>query len=242
MSETPDPQSDPERVISLDELSKAFAQVMGGDVVPVEEAAPSEAPVSEAPVAEEAPGEPESAVKEEDTCPISPRSIFEAMLFVGNRENEPISAQRAAELMRDVEPAEILALVDDLNRQYRAGGCPYRIASEGAGYRLVLRKEFDAVRNRFYGRIRETRLSQAAIDVLAIIAYQQPLTADRVARLRGRPCNQVLSLLVRRGLLRIERTEDKQRTAQYHTTDRFLELFNLESIDDLPQSEELDRQ
>ena len=241
MSETSDPQSDPERVISLDELSKAFAQVMGGDVVPMEEAAPSEAPVSEEAVAEEAPGEPESAV-EEDACPICPRSILEAMLFVGNRENEPLSSQRAAELMRDVEPAEILALVDDLNRQYRAGGCPYRIAGEGAGYRLVLRKEFDTVRNRFYGRIREARLSQAAIDVLAIIAYQQPLTADRVARMRGRPCSQVLSLLVRRGLLRIERTEDKQRTAQYHTTDRFLELFRLESLDDLPQSEELDRQ
>jgi len=241
MSETTDPRSDPERVISLDELSKAFAQVMGGDVVAAEETAPSGAPVSEEAVAEEVSGEPESTV-EKDACPICPRSILEAMLFVGNRENEPLSAQRAAELMRDVEPAEILALVDDLNRQYRTGGCPYRIASEGAGYRLVLRKEFDAVRNRFYGRVREARLSQAAIDVLAIIAYQQPLTADRVARLRGRPCNHVLSLLVRRGLLRIERTEDKQRTAQYHTTDRFLELFNLESIDDLPQSEELDRQ
>ena len=164
------------------------------------------------------------------------------MLFVGNRESRSLSAVRAAGLMRGVEPEEIAGLVGELNRRYAANGCPYHVASEGGGYRLTLRKAFHPLRNRFYGRVREARLSQAAIDVLAIVAYQQPLTSEKVGRLRGKPSSHLLAQLVRRGLLRIERRQAKRRTAQYFTTDRFLELFGLQSLDDLPQSEELDRQ
>ena len=161
------------------------------------------------------------------------------MLFVGNQDNQPLSAGRAAELMRDVRPAEIPPLVDQLNQRYAVGGCPYSIVHQGDGYRLLLGKSLDNLRSRFYGRIRQARLSQAAIDVLAIVAYQQPLTADQIGKQRGKPSSHVLSQLVHRGLLRIEReTGDKRRITRYYTTERFLELFNLESIQDLPQSEE----
>jgi segregation and condensation protein B len=251
MSQTPDRQSEspqPEG-ISLNELSEAFAQAMG-----VETEAAAEPPGSSAepaadrpvPVSEEhspqQPTEPEleTSADENDPCEISPRTILEAMLFVGNREGRPLAARRAAELMRGVEPEEIAGLVDELNRRYAANGCPYMVASDGAAYRLVLRKAFHPLRNRFYGRIRQARLSQAAIDVLAIVAYQQPLTGDQVSRLRAKPSSHVLAQLVRRGLLRIERKEGKQRTAQYFTTDRFLKLFGLEGLEDLPQSEELE--
>ena len=103
---------------------------------------------------------------------------------------------------------------------------------------MALRREFHSLRNRFYGRVREARLSQAAIDVLALVAYQQPMTAEQIHRLRGRPSRHVLAHLVRRGLLRIERPDPKRRTPHYFTTDRFLRLFNLQSLDDLPRSEE----
>ena len=129
-------------------------------------------------------------------------------------------------------------LVRDLNRGYAAGGCPYEIVGEGDGYRLVLRREHDALRNRFFGRIRETRLSQPAIDVLALVAYQQPITAEQVRQQRDKPSSHILAHLVRRGLLRIERPDPKRRTAHYHTTDRFSKLFNLQSLDDLPRSED----
>ena len=171
-----------------------------------------------------------------DPCPICPRSILEAMLFVGNRDNRPLSPARAAELMRDVAPDEIPPLVDELNARYAAVGAPYRIVGHGDGYRLTLSDEFNPLRNRFYGRIREARLSQAAIDVLALVAYQQPLSGEQMGRLRGKPSSHVLAHLVRRGLLRIERPEAKRRTPHYFTTDRFLRLFNLQSLDDLPRS------
>ena len=140
--------------------------------------------------------------------------------------------------MRDVEADEIPALIDELNRRYAARGAPYRIVGEEDGYRLALCREFHPLRNRFYGRIREARLSQAAIDVLALVAYQQPMTGEKIGRLRGKPSSHVLAHLVRRGLLRIERPDTKRRTPHYHTTDRFLQLFNLQSLDDLPRSED----
>ena len=105
----------------------------------------------------------------------------------------------------------------------------------------MLRKRLHALRDRFHGRVREARLSQPAIDILAIVAYQQPLTADQVNQSRGKSSNHVLTQLVRRGLLRIEREETKPRTVRYFTTDRFLTLFGLETPDDLPQSEEVER-
>jgi segregation and condensation protein B len=219
--------------ISLRGLSEAFSQAMGGRSDPQADpdAEPREPPPEEAPREEEA----------DDSCRISPRTILEAMLFVGNRDNQPLESRQAAELMRDVEPEEIPALVDGLNRHYAARGCPYHVVSDGPGYRMTLRKRFFSLRDRFHGRVREARLSQAAIDVLAIVAYRQPLTSDEVSRLRDRPSGHLLAQLVRRRLLRIERPDEKPRKARYFTTDRFLELFGLASIDELPQSEELPR-
>jgi segregation and condensation protein B len=181
------------------------------------------------------------AVPEDEVCPISPLTILEAMLFVGNPSNEPLSAARAAELMRGVEAEEIPPLVDQLNRRYEENSCPYEIVSQGVGYRLALRPTFGSLRNRFYGRVREAQLSQAAVDVLAIVAYRQPLTSEQVAKLRDRPSGALLTQLVRRQLLRIERRKGKPRKVFYHTTDRFLQLFGLESIEDLPQAEDLEK-
>jgi segregation and condensation protein B len=232
------------RGISLDELAEAFAQVMGGQPRAAHSAEhrdePAQGPppveAAEAPPAAESPS-PRPA-EGDPSCPLSPRTILEAMLFVGNRDNRPLSVARAAELMRDVEPDEVPSLIDELNRSYESRGAPYRIVGEGDGYRFVLCRELRALRNRFYGRLREARLSQAAIDVLALVAYQQPLTGEKIGQLRGRPSNHVLAHLVRRGLLRIERPETKPRAPHYYTTDRFLRLFNLQSLDDLPRSED----
>jgi segregation and condensation protein B len=249
MPPTPDPPFDPQQQgISLDELAAAFAKVMG---VEPQRAGESPATSPQPPASPETPtasvemeavaasaAESPPPVVEEDTCPISPRSILEAMLFVGNSDNRPISPSRAAELMRDVEVDEIPSLVNELNHRYKSNGSPYHIVGEGDGYRLTLQDEFRSMRSRFYGRIREARLSQAAIDVLALVAYQQPITGEKIRKLRGKPSSHLLAHLVRRGLLRIERPDPKRRTPHYCTADRFLKLFNLTSLDDLPRSED----
>jgi segregation and condensation protein B len=256
MSRNAPPNPEPQPGISLEELADAFAAVMGKaprlkspkeeteseaeravaadepEIVESEStAAESISPPTESPPAK-------VLAAEEDACPISPKSIFEAMLFVGDRENRPLTAAKAAELMRDVSTEEIPAIVDRLNARYEGENCPYRIVGEGSGYRLALRKEFYGVRDRLYGRIREARLSQAAIDVLSLVAYKQPITSEQVSKLRGKPSSHILAQLVRRGLLQLERPAERPRTPHYATTPRFMNLFSLESLDDLPRSEE----
>jgi len=99
-----------------------------------------------------------------------------------------------------------------------------------------LRDEFHSLRDVFYGRVKAAKLSQAAVDVLAIVAYKQPLTREEVDAMRGRPSGSLLAQLVRRQLLRLERPHDKPRTPRFCTTDRFLQLFGLESLRDLPST------
>jgi segregation and condensation protein B len=233
--------------LSLDELSQAFAGMLGSGEDPYAEPAPEESEDEAALIEALGPAarsELPSARREpsaDDACEISPRSILEAMLFVGNRDNTPLSSQRIAGMMRGVRAAEIDELVNELNQQYDSNGCPYRIYSEADGYRLMLREEFNRIRDKFYGRMRQARLSPPAIEVLSIIAYQGPQTSDEVNRLRGTPSGAILSQLVRRQLLRIERELAAPRSPRYHTTARFLELFGLESLDDLPRSQEIER-
>jgi segregation and condensation protein B len=235
--------------ISLDELARAFAEVMGtpppdgaaeGPQPPAAEAATGPDELQPEPSHEQAVAADESMG--DDSGPVTPLGILEAMLFVGDRDNRPLTATRAAELMRGVEAGEIGELIAELNRRYAQSGCPYYAAEDSDGYRITLCKPFHPLREQFYGRMREARLSQAAIDVLAIVAYQQPLSTEQISEVRGKPSNAVLSQLVHRRLLRIERLPGKRRTVQYFTTDRFLQLFGLQTLADLPQSEELDRQ
>lgn len=234
--------------ISLDELAKAFAQAMGKSPLAgaaegsLSDAANAEAGLEAAQTQSTDDLATDLAEATEDAGPVTPLGILEAMLFVGDRGNSPLTAGRAAELMRGVEPEEIAGLVRDLNHRYTRNESPYFVSEDADGYRLALCKPFYAMRDRFLGRIREARLSQTAIDILAIVAYQQPLTAETINTVRGKSSSHVLSQLVHRGLLRIERLPGKRPTAQYYTTDRFLRLFGLETLADLPQSEELDRQ
>lgn len=235
--ENPPPAAPGDQEVSLEGLSAAFAEMLG------------ESPMLHPPLPEdeEAPSEPQAeddysdeAVESRRTQ-VTPLGILEAMLFVGNPDNRPLEAGEVAGLIRGVEPDEVDDMIRQLNERYLAEGCAYEITSEGAGYRMTLRPQLQSVRDRFYGRIKETKLSQAAVEVLAIVAYNEPLTAADVNKLRGNSSGAILTQLVRRRLLRIERPEEKPRTPHYFTTGRFLELFGLESLDDLPRTQDVDR-
>ena len=170
----------------------------------------------------------------------NPRSILEAMLFVGHPENEPLLREEAVSGMRGVEVAEIDGLVAELNDEYEQLGCPYVVVAQQEGFRLTLRPRWQPLRERFYGKLREARLSQAAIDVLSIVAYRQPISREEVDKLRGKESGPLLRQLVRRMLLQIEIPTEKGASRTYRTTQRFLQLFGLERLEDLPQSEEVD--
>jgi segregation and condensation protein B len=237
LGETGEQESEQEgqAAISLDQLTNAFAEMLGtGD----DEQAPGAA--VDAPE-RSATGAEHDASHEDEACEVTPRSILEAMLFVGHPNNEPLLADQVAALLRGVKREEVDSLVVELNRDYASEGAAFEIKSEGAGYRLALRDKYRRVRDKFYGRVRQAKLSQPAIEVLAVVVYNQPVTADQVDKFRDAPSRSILSQLVRRGLLRIERPEADPRHPLHFTTDRFLQLFGLESVDDLPRSEEPQR-
>ena len=225
--------------LSLEDLSGSLANLLGQGsdpyaVLPEGSATKSGAePVVELP--------PTDGDEDEQVCPVTPQSILEAMLFVGHPEGKALSSQDVAGLMRGVRAAEVDEMIQELNRLYDEEGCPYRIQSVGSGYRLELRPEFDALREQFYGRVKEARLSQAAIDVLSLVAYRQPLGREEVDAIRQEPSGRLLTQLVRRELLAVERSDTRPPQTQYRTTPRFLQLFGLTSLDDLPQSQDFDR-
>lgn len=223
--------------LALDQLSAALAGMLGGGDDPYQSAPKS---ASDAASDEPADESSSSAAADDDACEITPRSILEAMLFVGSPAGELLSSKQVAALMRGVRPAEVDALVRELNQSYERRNCPYTITSEKGGYRLSLRGQYDRLRDKFYGKVRQARLSQAAIEVLAAVAYHEPITSEEVTRLRGTTSGHVLAQLVRRRLLRLERP-DGERRVRYATTPRFLELFGLESLADLPRSGDLEQ-
>jgi segregation and condensation protein B len=227
--------------LSLESLSAAFSEMLSSgddpyEAPPEETHQPAAADESD-PLAELA-SEPQDSV--DDACEICPRTIVEAMLFVGRADGEPLTGQQIAGFMRGVRAAEIDEIVTQINADYAERNCPYVIVAQGAGYRLSLRPEYDRLRDRFLGRNRDAKLSHAAIEVLSVVAYNQPVTSEQVNTLRAHPCGSILSQLVRRQLLRLEK--EKGARPKYFTTSRFLQLFGLSSLDDLPRSDESEPQ
>lgn len=171
---------------------------------------------------------------------VDTRTITEAMLFVGRPDNEPLSADALAGAMRDITPDEVREAVAQLNAEYQADDSAMTIAETAAGYRMVLRDDLERVRDKFYGKVQQATLTPAAMEVLSIIAYRQPVTAKTIDQLRGQKSQSLASSLVRRGLVRLQRPADDPKRPQYSTTDRFLRVFHLASIDQLPQAAEFE--
>jgi segregation and condensation protein B len=242
----PASQTDPGGM-SLDQLSRAFATMLGESddspaplIVAGDPILASETDKQKQPPAAETAATVETEPSE-DAFPANPRTILEAMLFVGRADNSPLTSEQMAGLMRGVAATEIDNYITELNAQYIAHGCPYTIISDGPGYRLILRPEFNSLRERMLGRARAARLSPAAVEILALIAYNEPLSSSEVSQQRGTPSGHILRQLVRRRLLRLEKAGAKSGPAKYFTTSRFLEVFHLNSLADLPRSDDLSR-
>lgn len=164
--------------------------------------------------------------------------VVEALLFLGG---QPLTLARASEAIRGLSSPDLLQAIEVLNRDYRHQGRPYRIRSRDQGYELILLPRFRAVQERLFGSVREARLTPTALDVLALVAYRQPVTKSEVDSLRGGDSSAPLRQLVRVGLISVQRGEAGLREVSYGTTPRFLSLFGLSSLDDLPRTQDPQR-
>ena len=225
--------------ISLDDIGAAYARAAAAHdpelfAEPVLEDSESDEAAEDESVPEE---EPPSEESEQ----VHPAGIIEAALFVGHPENECFTAKKLAGLMRDVSEDEVVATIKDLNQSYKEAEQAFRIVEQEDGYRLTIAPQVEEIRSSFLGKVREARLTQAAIEVLALVAYQPGITAQKVQDQRGRDCGALLNQLVRRRLLEIERKPAEnsgKRVAHYSPTERFLALFHLETLEDLPMVDE----
>lgn len=209
-------------------------------------------------VTDDAPGPstaPESAREGPD-----PASV-EAILLTADR---PVPASRIAEALGLAPPAEpegegatprprrkgggsggdpserVAAAIADLNRQYETTGRAFRIEAVAGGYRLMTLPRFAPVLAAFHKARAGSRLSRAAVETLAVIAYKQPMTRAHLEAIRGVACGEVLRSLLDRRLITIKgRAEELGRPILYGTSKEFLDAFGLASLKDLPTPAEL---
>ena len=172
-------------------------------------------------------------------CPLTPESIIEAMLFVGTPKGIPLRISQIAAGLRDVSESEVASHIADLNAKYKQENAAFKIEVNEESVQMTLVEELGELQNDFFGRNKQVQLSQTVIDVLAVVAYNQPITRAQVETARGKPSGSILAQLVRRNLLSVDMDEPQSAKRNYSTTDRFLELFHLSQIEDLPQSHDV---
>jgi segregation and condensation protein B len=178
------------------------------------------------------------AVRDVERTPPPLMRIIEALLFASD---QPLNAASAAVAVRGLTSEQFRAAIDDLNRMYRRQDRPYAIQSRSEGHTLALKAAFTGMRGRLTGSPREARLTVPMLDVLAVVAYKQPVTRNEIDALRGADSAATLRQLVRLSLVAVQDAVPGTTEPAYNTTPRFLELFGLRSLDDLPQTADLQK-
>ncbi|MGE4157547.1 MAG: SMC-Scp complex subunit ScpB [Planctomycetota bacterium] len=162
----------------------------------------------------------------------NPKPILEALLF---STREPLTSQRLRHLLRGAEIEDMGTLVASLNADLEARGASVRAERVGGGWLLMTLPEFSPWIRRLFKHKTETRLSQAALETLAVVAYRQPITRAEVDAIRGVSSGPLMKSLLEKGLLKITgQAETVGRPLLYGTTQKFLETFGLADLKALP--------
>jgi segregation and condensation protein B len=160
-----------------------------------------------------------------------------ALLFAAT---EPLSSARLVELLERPAPARVQAALERLQATFESTGLPLVLSKIGGAWRLLTDPEAAPVIGRLRAEPKPERISAAALETLAIIAYRQPVSKAEIEAIRGVQAGPVLRSLVDRGLVRITgRAELPGQPLLYGTTKEFLERFGLAALKDLPRDGEL---
>ena len=163
--------------------------------------------------------------------------IVEAILLTADA---PVSPGRLLGLFKGLSGHEIRQAIDDLNGRYEAGGHAMRIIEIAGGFQLSTLAEFGPWVRKFHDR-GHVRLSQAALETLAIIAFKQPVTRIEVDNVRGVDSGGVIRTLMELNMIRlVGRSEALGRPMLFGTTKEFMVHFGLKSLADLPKPKELE--
>jgi segregation and condensation protein B len=163
--------------------------------------------------------------------------IIEALLFASDA---PLTATDLSKVDERLDEDTVEAVIQELRAEYEVGERSFQIYEVAGGYQLLTRPDFVAVLERYDSVPQPSRLSAPALEVLAIIAYRQPLGRAEIEDIRGVGSSGVLRTLVDRSLVEpVGRGEGLGRPLLYGTTAKFLEHFGFRSLEDLPRPDEL---
>jgi segregation and condensation protein B len=163
---------------------------------------------------------------------LPPIALLEAALFLAK---EPMSSRRLAQLAGLPEGTRIRQLIRELNKRYDRDQSAFCIAEVAGGFQLRTRPEFAAWLVRMQSVPAAVRLSNPAMETLTVIAYRQPVPRTEVERIRGVQCGDLIRQLLDQELAKIVgRSDDLGRPFLYGTTPKFLRVFGLGSLNDLP--------
>ncbi len=158
------------------------------------------------------------------------RAALEAVLMV---VDEPVPEAALAAVL-ELPSAEVRRLLEDLEEEYAATPRGFALREVGGGWRFYSRAEHAAVVERFLVGGQRAKLSQAALETLAVVAYRQPVSRARVSSVRGVNVDGVVRTLLSRGLIEESGTDPETGAVLYGTTGFFLERLGLRSLEDLP--------
>jgi segregation and condensation protein B len=154
--------------------------------------------------------------------------------------HHPLTAGRLAELLNLETTKPLRKAIKALNEQYASTGRSFRIEQVAGGFQILTLPDHGDLLKKFHQKEIDAKLTRAAIETLAIIAYKQPILRADVEAIRGVACGETIRSLMEKHLVKIAgRAEEPGRPILYGTTKRFLELFGLNTVKDLPQPESL---
>lgn len=172
-------------------------------------------------------------------------SIIEALIFSSDDPLKSVDIVKAIKGIDgeeiEIQSSEIEELIDNLNNSYDEKKLPFKIVKVAGGFLFATRQEYAKYIGYLSSEKSKRRLSQAALETLAIIAYKQPITKPELEKIRGVNSDYILNTLLEKKLITISgRSESVGRPLLYTTTDEFLMYFGLNKISDLPKPREIE--
>ena len=165
------------------------------------------------------------------------KSAIESMMFVWGK---PLDIKEMAEILNE-DRKEIYACCKELQAEYEQEGRGIVIREVNKSFQFVTRKENLGYIERLCTPVKHKRLTQSALEVLAIVAYKQPVTKGEIEAVRGIKCDRVIEGLAKKGLvMEVGRSDAVGRPILYGTTDEFLKQFGFETLKELPGIEDIE--
>lgn len=205
-------------------------------VAEAEEAKPVEETEEPGPADEPEPADQADLPQQDQDVEPTVESVVEAVLFASD---EPLSAARLANIA-ETDTKQVREQIKTLNEKYRANNNAFRIEQIAGGFQMLTLSPYNHWLKKLLRVRSDSKLSAAAMETLAIIAYKQPVIRADIEVIRGVAAGEVIRSLAYKGLVKIVgRAEVLGRPMLYGTTKKFLEVFGLNTLKDLPKVEEL---